>query len=112
MITSLNKSVSVLDHDVQLLNKRKDALTQDNSELQAKINEYEKERELGSNATQSSLEDKLNHCEMQLKLFRNNVEKLMAQNSALESNLPVYIPRKLDKIDIAIAEFVNCIDQR
>lgn len=51
MITSLNKSVNVLDHDVQLLNKRKDSLTQENTELQAKITEFEKERELGQNAT-------------------------------------------------------------
>ena len=86
MITSLNKSVNVLDHDVQLLSKRKDSLTQENTELQAKIAEFEKERELGQNATQSSLQEKLEHCEMQLKLFKANVEKLMGINAALESN--------------------------
>ena len=44
---------------------------------------------------------------MQLKLFRGNVEKLMTVNSALECNLPIYIPRKLDNIDMALAEYVN-----
>lgn len=49
---------------------------------------------------------------MQLKLFKANVEKLMGINAALESNQPVYIPRKLDKIDMAVAEFVNDLHQR
>lgn len=31
----------------------------------------------------------------------------MAINNALENNKPIYIPRKYDKIDLALANFLN-----
>lgn len=45
-------------------------------------------------------------------MYRAKQEQLMAVNSALESKEPIYIPKKLDKIDMALAEFLNEYQRR
>lgn len=36
----------------------------------------------------------------------------MAMNDALENKEPIYIPKKLDKVDMALAEFLNEYSRR
>ena len=43
---------------------------------------------------------------------QEKIKELLALNSVLEKDLPVYIPKKYSQIDIAISNFINNYPER
>ena len=110
-IVSLNLRIESLTIEISHTGDARNVAKNDNEDLHEKILSLEEELYESKQVTVDLLEQ-LRDLEFQLQSAQAKIAELMSQIEQLEKNQAIYIPKKNDNIDLALAHFINKFPER